>query len=115
LKARVFPQGSPCRSSFVVVDIPEGVGDSGPYQGRYSPRLLSRSSPQRSESTLDELKVESKATVHFPGTIIAKAFLKEKVNESYGPGNSMIYKALIANADTLCAAASPVPDSFVSV
>ena len=91
------------------------MGDSGTYPGRYSPRLLSRSSPQRSESTLDELKVESKATVHFPGTIIAKAFLKEKVNESYGPGNSMIYKALIANVDTLCAAASPVPDNFVSV
>ncbi|CAB4017296.1 diacylglycerol kinase delta-like, partial [Paramuricea clavata] len=96
-------------------DIPEGSSVGGLYPERYSPRLLSRSSPQRSESALDELKVESKQTVHFPGTIIAKAFLKEKENESYGPGSSMIYKALIANVDTLCAAASPVPDNFISV
>ena len=100
---------------FLVLDIPEGSNDGGLYPERYSPRLLSRSSPQRSESTQDELKVESKATVHFPGTIIAKAFLKEKFNESYGPRSSMVYKALIANVDTLCAAASPVPDNFISV
>lgn len=99
----------------IILDIPEGGSDAGLTPERYSPRLLSRSSPQRSESVVDEMKVESKATVHFPGTIIAKAFLKEKVSESCGPGSSMICKALIANADTLCAAASPVPDNFVSV
>lgn len=97
------------------VDIPEGSGDLNTPPEKYSPRLVSRASPQRSESAVDEQKVESKATVHFPGTIIAKTFLKEKMNESYGPANSMVHKALIANANTLCAAASPVPDNFINV
>ena len=54
-----------------------------------------------------------KPTVHFNGCIISRAFLKEKPSE--GLVGSWIGRALLANADALCAAATPMMNNVFDV
>lgn len=55
----------------------------------------------------------SKPTVQFNGCIIARAFLKERPSE--GLVGSLIGRALLANADALCAAATPMMNNAFDV
>ena len=57
----------------------------------------------------DSTQPVPKVTVLFPGTIIARPFLKERSTEG------LVSKALMVNADALCAPVSPVVDDVTNV
>ncbi|XP_032237664.2 diacylglycerol kinase eta isoform X2 [Nematostella vectensis] len=81
-------------------------------------RFLSKGSshPFQFEPPIDEKLAKmgnSRPTVQFSTCIISKAFLKDRPRE--GLMGSMISKALLANADALCAAATPVMNAVSDV
>ncbi|XP_068687349.1 diacylglycerol kinase delta-like isoform X1 [Montipora foliosa] len=86
--------------------------------GRLPPsRCISKGSsrPFHSDPMLEEklLGNAGKPTVHFNGCIISRAFLKERPSE--GLVGSLIGRALLANADALCAAATPMMNNAFDV
>jgi hypothetical protein len=84
---------------------------------RSDARFLSRGSsyPYQYEPSFDDLltKQNSKSTVQFNSCIISKGFLKDRPKDSII--GSMIGKALLANADALCAAATPMMNTISDV
>ncbi|XP_067037295.1 diacylglycerol kinase delta-like isoform X1 [Acropora muricata] len=80
-------------------------------------RCISKGSshPFSSDPMLEEklLGNAGKPTVQFSGCIISRAFLKERPSE--GLVGSWIGRALLANADALCAAASPMMNNAFDV
>ncbi|KXJ26244.1 Diacylglycerol kinase eta [Exaiptasia diaphana] len=80
-------------------------------------RFLSRGSsyPYQYEPSLEDLltKQSSKPTVQFNTCIISKAFLKDRPKESVV--GMMIGKALLLNADALCAPATPMMNTISDV
>lgn len=76
---------------------------------RSDARFLSRGSsyPYQYEQS------NSKSTVQFNSCIISKGFLKDRPKDSIV--GSMIGKALLANADALCAAATPMMNTISDV
>lgn len=89
-----------------------------PSQQRKSPqsRCISRGSshPFNFELPIEEklMGTGGKPTVQFNGCIISRAFLKERPSEGlFGS----IGRALLANADALCAAATPMMNNVFDV
>ena len=80
-------------------------------------RCISRGSshPFHFEPPIEEKLMGSggKPTVQFSGCIISRAFLKERPSE--GLVGSLIGRALLANADALCAAATPMMNNVFDV
>ena len=80
-------------------------------------RCISRGSshPYHFEPPIEEKLLAStgKGTIQFNGCIIARAFLKERNTE--GIVGSLIGKALLANADALCAPVTPMMNDFLDV
>ena len=79
-------------------------------------RCISRGSalPFSFESPFDEklFAAGGKPTVHIGGCMISRAFLKEKPSEGL---MGAIGRALLANADALCAAATPMMNNVFDV
>lgn len=79
-------------------------------------RCISRGSalPFSFESPFDEklFAASGKPTVHIGGCMISRAFLKEKPSEGL---MGAIGRALLANADALCAAATPMMNNVFDV
>lgn len=84
---------------------------------RKSPRCISRgcARPFNFEPPLDEklFGAGGRPTVQFSGCIISRAFLKERPSERLV--GSLIGRALLANADALCAAATPMMNNVLDV
>jgi len=84
---------------------------------RKSPRCISRgcARPFNFEPPLDEklFGTGGKPTVEFSGCIISRAFLKERPSERLV--GSLIGRALLINADALCAPATPMMNNVLDV
>lgn len=81
----------------------------------HQPRCISMSSSQPYDPMMDEKRIASgsKPTVQFNGCIISRGFLKEKPSERLV--GSLIGRALLANADALCAAVTPMMNNVFDV
>ena len=84
---------------------------------RKSPRCISRgcAHPFNFEPPLDEklFGTGGRPTVQIGGCIISRAFLKERPSERLV--GSLIGRALLINADALCAAATPMMNNLLDV
>lgn len=95
--------------------------DPTPYswfsEQRKSPRCISRATahPFNFEPPIDDrlFGTGGRPTVQFSGCIISRAFLKERPSERLV--GSLIGRALLANADALCAAATPMMNNVFDV
>ncbi|XP_031554692.1 diacylglycerol kinase delta-like [Actinia tenebrosa] len=102
----------------VAVDMQASNNLSAAPVSRSDARFLSRGSsyPYQYEPSFDDLLAKqssSKSTVQFNSCIISKAFLKDRPKDSIV--GSLIGKALLANADALCAAATPMMNTISDV
>jgi len=107
----------PSDNRFLDPDPSPALWTSSEQQRSPQPRCISRGSlsPFNFTPAIDEKLIGSgsKPTVQFNGCIIARAFLKERPSE--GLVGSLIGRALLANADALCAAATPMMNNAFDV
>lgn len=110
------PDSDPGPSDNRLLD-PDPTPSSWFSEQRKSPRCISRGSahPFNFEPPIDEKLsgTGGRPTVQFSGCIISRAFLKERPSERLV--GSLIGRALLANADALCAAATPMMNNVLDV
>lgn len=111
------PNSDPGPSDNRLLDQDSTPGGCSSLEQRKSPRCISRGSarPFNFEPPLDEklFGTGGRPTVQFSGCIISRAFLKERPSERLV--GSLIGRALLANADALCAAATPMMNNVLDV